>query len=153
MTGAAIMTHGFGKINESLDLWPGRFKGALMKNKVLLAAPVAALFILGGCGSGATNNEAANATAEVNKAEAKAAMPMIKSAHSFRCKDNSVVHITLMTDEVTAMVRDAPGGAPKATLTAPAAGEAYVADGYSLTVNGETATYKSPTTSSQTCRS
>jgi hypothetical protein len=57
-----------------------------------------------------------------------------------------------MNDNVTAAVRDKQEEPPVATLRAPAPGQPFVAEGFSLSGSGSTVTYKSPDAPSQTCR-
>ena len=114
----------------------------------------AALLALAGC-----NSEPETITADKNDPQAEALAkaapvelpPAIKASKTYRCKDNSLVYITFMTDGVTAMVRDKQEEPPVATLKAPAAGEAFVSEGYSLSGDGDTVTYNSPDAGSQTC--
>ena len=120
------------------------------------AAPVAAsLLILGACNkepetvnAGAPDPQAA----ELAKAKPVTLPPAIRQAKTYRCRNNSLVYVTYMTDEVTAAVRDKQEEPPVATLTAPAPGEPFVAEGYSLRVNGNTITYNSPDKGTQTCK-
>ena len=78
--------------------------------------------------------------------------PAIKSAKAYRCKDNSLVYVTLLADDVSAMVRDKQEEPPIATLKAPTPGQPFVSEGYSLTVSGNTVTYNSPDKGTQTCK-
>jgi hypothetical protein len=122
--------------------------------RILAAAAVAASLILSACSN---EPEIVDTNPDPMKEQlAKAAPvelpPAIKEAKSYRCKDNSLVHVTFLTDNITAMVRDKQEEPPVATLKAPAAGQPFVAEGFSLTVNGNTITYKSPDTGSQSCR-
>jgi hypothetical protein len=89
---------------------------------------------------------------ELAKAAPVQLPPAIASSRTYRCRDNSLVYINFMTDGVTATVRDAQEEPPVATLTAPAAGQPFVAEGFSLSGNGERVTYKSPDAPSQSCR-
>ena len=114
----------------------------------------AALLALAGC-----NSEPETITADKNDPQAEALAkaapvelpPAIKASKTYRCKDNSLVYITFLTDGMTAMVRDKQEEPPVATLKAPAAGEAFVSEGYSLSGDGDTVTYNSPDAGSQTC--
>ena len=89
---------------------------------------------------------------ELAKAPPVTLPPAIKATRTYRCKDNSLVYVTFMADDMTAMVRDKQEEPPVATLKAPAPGEAYAAEGFSLSGSGNTVTYKSPDAGSQSCR-
>ncbi len=79
--------------------------------------------------------------------------PAIASSHSYRCKDNGLVRIDLLADQKTAILRDPPTAAPT-TLTAPEAGQPYVAEGYELTatIGNRTVTLERPGKGSQSCK-
>lgn len=82
--------------------------------------------------------------------------PAIKIAKTYRCKDNSLVYVSFMTDDVTAAVRDKQEEPPVATLKAPAAGQAFVGQGesgkgFSLSGSGDTVSYTSPDSGTQSC--
>lgn len=79
--------------------------------------------------------------------------PAILSTKTYRCKDKSAVQVNFLADNLTANVRpaDQTTAAPT-TLTAPAAGEPFVAEGYSLSSNSDTMTYAAPGRPSQQCK-
>lgn len=56
--------------------------------------------------------------------------PAIAASKTYRCKDNSIVHIDWLADNQTANVRVGDGLATQ--VKAPAAGEPMVAEGYAL---------------------
>ena len=89
---------------------------------------------------------------ELAKAAPVTLPPAIKSSKTYRCKDNSLVYVTLLADDVTAMVRDKEEEPPVATLKAPAAGQPFVSEGFSLTVSGNSITYNSPDKGTQSCK-
>ncbi len=126
----------------------------MTQTRFLAAASTAALFLLAGCQAEPVKvGEAVDPQAEALKNAPPVQLPpAIKHARSYRCKDNSVVHITFMNDDTTATVRDKEGQPPLATVKAPAAGQAYAGEGYSISGDGENITYKSPKTGSQSCR-
>jgi hypothetical protein len=68
--------------------------------------------------------------------------PMIKSSHSYRCKDNSLIFVDFMTDDKTANFKSKKDG-PAVVLTALEAGKPYVsADGAkTITGGGESISY------------
>lgn len=125
-----------------------------MKTLMFAAAPLAAIFVLGGCSNDPIQVGAADPQANLVKnlsSQTPTPTPSIKSSRAYRCKDNSLVHITFMSDDITAMVRDSEEEPPRVTLKAPAPGQSFVAEGYSLSGSGTNVTYKSPDSPSQTC--
>ncbi len=79
--------------------------------------------------------------------------PSITATKTYRCKDNSVVHIDWLSDNQTANFRAEMDSAP-VQLKAPAAGEPMTAEGYSLTGDAEAAsiTITRPGISEQSCK-
>lgn len=112
-----------------------------MKQHILAAAVAAAFLSLSAC----TNEpeivdtnpdpEAANLAA-AKKVELP---PSIQASRTYRCKDNSLAYVDFYTNN-TALVRKEKGG-DAVTLTSPAAGEPYTAEGSSLSGNGPQVTY------------
>ncbi len=90
--------------------------------------------------------------AELAKAPPVTLPPAIRESKTYRCKDNSLVYVTYLADDVTAMVRDKQEEPPVATLKAPAAGQPFVSEGFSLSVDGNSITYNSPDKGTQTCK-
>lgn len=78
--------------------------------------------------------------------------PSIASSHAYRCKDNSLVYIDLLSDQKTAILRSERNG-PATPLTAPEAGQPYVAEGHELvaTIGNKTITLTRPGKGRQTC--
>ena len=64
--------------------------------------------------------------------------PSITATKTYRCKDNSVVHIDWLSDNQSANFRTDESGTP-VQLKAAVAGEAMVAEGYSLTGDAKAA--------------
>ncbi len=121
---------------------------------VFAAASVAASLSLAACSN---EPEVVDANpdpqaAELAKAPPVTLPPAIKESKTYRCKDNSLVYVTYLADNVTAMVRDKQEEPPVATLKAPAAGEPFVSEGFSLSVNGNSITYNSPDKGTQSCK-
>lgn len=114
---------------------------------------MAAFLALAGCGGEtSTTVDTANDTAELNAANVAtpASIPMIKAQKIYRCKDNSVAYVDFMTDDMTANLRAGKDG--KVTvLKAPAAGEAFEADGNKLVGNGEEVTITLSGKGAQSC--
>ncbi|MCW2365319.1 hypothetical protein M2341_000766 [Sphingobium sp. B7D2B] len=80
--------------------------------------------------------------AELANAGNVALPPMLRASTTYRCKDNSLIFVDFMTDDVTANLRTEKGG-PITGLKAPEAGQPFVsADGATkLEGAGETVTY------------
>ena len=116
---------------------------------------LAALFALAACGKSEPEVVDMNPdpqAAELAKAKPVELPPAIQTSRAYRCKDNSLVYIDFYTNN-TAMVRKAKGEEPPiATLTAPAAGQPYAANGYSVSGNGTTVTYEAPGKAAQECK-
>jgi len=124
-----------------------------MKPSLTLAA-VAAFFALAACNGGSTSaSDAANEAAANAAAEAKATPmpPMIKENKIYRCKDNSVVYVDFMNDDMTVNLRTAKDGLPT-VLKAPAAGEPFVSGETTLTGKGASITLARPGKPSQSCK-
>jgi hypothetical protein len=131
----------------------------MTQTRFLAAAPLAALSVLAACQSEPIKvGEAADPQAEALKNAPPVQLPpSIKEAKTYRCKDNSVVHISFMNDNVTAMVRDKEEEPPIATLKAPAAGQPFEGQGpegqgFKLVGSGNNVTYTSPDSGTQSCR-
>lgn len=121
----------------------------MKKTHILTAATAGALFVVASCSNEPVTDNSVDAQAEEL---AVTLPPAIKVTTTYRCKDNSLVYVSFLADDLTAMVRKEQGGAPLATLKAPAAGQPFVADGFSLTGSGDTITYSSPDAKSQSCK-
>lgn len=86
---------------------------------------------------------------ELAKAAPVEAPPMIQASHAYRCKDNSLVYLEFYTNN-TAQLRMEKGG-PATTLTSPASGQPYTAEGYSVSSNGKQISLSVPGKPSRTC--
>ncbi len=127
--------------------------------RMLAAASTAALILLAGCQSEPIKvGEGSDPQAEALKNAPKVALPpSIKAAKTYRCKDNSIVYVNFMSDNVTANVRDKEEEPPRTTLKASAPGQPFEgqgpeAQGFKLSGSGDTVTYTSPDSGTQTCR-
>ncbi|HEY0626242.1 MAG TPA: hypothetical protein VGD10_05855 [Allosphingosinicella sp.] len=89
--------------------------------------------------------------AELAKAKPVELPPAIQTSHTYRCKDNSLVYVDFYTNN-TANVRLGSREEMPTQLTAPAAGQAYTAEGYSLSGSGTNVTFSSPGKGSQSCK-
>ncbi len=124
-----------------------------MINPRTLAAAFAALFLLSACNSEPTVVGPTDPQAEALKNAPKVTLPpAIRVAKTYRCKDNSVVYVSFLADNVTAAVRDKEESPPRVTLKAPGADQPFVAEGFSLSGSGDTVTYTSPDSGTQSCR-
>ncbi|WP_250890518.1 hypothetical protein [Sphingobium nicotianae] len=75
--------------------------------------------------------------AELANAAPPPPLPMIKSSHPYRCKDNSLIYVDFMTDDVSANFK-AKQEAPITPLKAPEKGKPFVsADGKTTITAGE----------------
>ena len=79
--------------------------------------------------------------------------PSITATKTYRCKDSSLVYIDWLSDNQSANFRAEETGTP-VQLKAAAAGEAMVAEGYSLTGDAKAAsiTITRPGKGSQSCK-
>jgi hypothetical protein len=128
-------------------------------NKALLLAACAASLALSAC---QPEPEVVPSNVDTQAEALKTAPPVelppaIKVAKTYRCKDNSLVYVSFMTDDVTAAVRDKQEEPPVATLKAPAPGQAFVGQGetgkgFSLSGSGDTVSYTSPDSGTQSCK-
>jgi hypothetical protein len=124
-----------------------------MKNLLLLAAASAALMA---CEKetidpGAEKNEIAAANAA--SAPKVVLPPSIMATKTYRCKDNSVIHIDWLSDKMSANFRAEATGA-SVQLKSAVVGEAMVAEGHSLTGDAKAATINvtRPGKGAQSCK-
>ena len=127
----------------------------MTRTQLLLAR--AATAALAGCGNNDDHTIVAGPDGDVANqspaANAPVALPpSIASSKIYRCKDNSVVYIDWLSDNKSANFRAKQTDVP-VTLSAPQAGQAMVADGYSLTgtPGGGSVTLARPGKGSQSC--
>ncbi|MEH3157612.1 MAG: hypothetical protein PGN08_01065 [Sphingomonas taxi] len=128
-----------------------------MKTPFLLTA-TAALFALAACDSKPAqpdvldSNPDPMATQLANRAPVELP-PAIKAEKTFRCKDNSLLYVTLFEGDKLAMVKTAPTATP-VRLTAEKGGEPLTAEGgWKLTGTPANITVTQPGKPSQTCKS
>lgn len=126
-----------------------------MTTRLPLIAAAASLLALAACntepetvtGGGPQDDMAA----ELANAAPVELPPSVKSSHSYRCKDNSLIYVDWLSDDKTANIRTVKDGSPT-QVKAPNAGEPLVAEGYSLTGNEQTITVTVPGKGSQSCK-
>lgn len=122
--------------------------------KSLPLAALASLLALAACNKPAP--EVVDTTApDPNRAALANAAPVelppaVRADVTLRCKDNSLVYVTFFQGDKQVNVRTEKTGQPT-QLKAPAAGEPYTAEGYSLTGNEKNITLKQPGKGSLTC--
>ncbi len=125
-----------------------------MTKNTLIAAAALLILPLAACDQKAENisTQAPDPqAAELAKAPPVALPPSIKATVTLRCKDNSLVYIDFLSGDKMVNLRAEKEGAP-VVLTAPAAGEPMVADGYSMTGTPKSVTLTQPGKPSQTCK-
>lgn len=77
--------------------------------------------------------------------------PSVKANKQFRCKDNSLIFVDFMSDDLSATLRTEKNGEPTA-LKAAAKGEAFKADGgYEVLGNGGSVQITLPGKGKQAC--
>ena len=122
------------------------------KINMITAASLAALLSLSACSNEPevvdTNPDPMKD--ELAKAAPVEAPPMIQASRTYRCKDNSLVYIDFYTNN-TAQYRTEKGG-QATTLTAPAAGQAYTAEGHSVSANAAQIQLTAPGKGSLSCK-
>jgi hypothetical protein len=121
---------------------------------LLTSGAVAAAFIVAGCNrepevihAGPPDTQAA----DLAKAKPVTLPPSIAASRAYRCKDNSLIYLDFMSDQKTAIFRATKGGEP-VMLSAPEAGQPYLASGYSVTGSGTTVQFSGPGKGSQSCK-
>jgi hypothetical protein len=120
----------------------------MTRTPLILALTAAAA--LAGCNQANQADEAANEAANTAPVVLP---PAIAHSKIYRCKDNSVVYIDWLSDNLSANVRTEKNG-PPIHVMAPAEGEPLVAEGYSLTGTGtdSSVTLTRPGKGSQSCK-
>lgn len=122
--------------------------------RTTFAFALAAAAALAGCNQ-ANQADQANLDAANEAANAAPVVLPPSIAHSkiYRCKDNSVVYIDWLSDNLSANLRTEKNGAATHVM-APAVGEPMVAEGYSLTGVGteSSVTLTRPGKGSQSCK-
>ena len=127
-----------------------------MKKSLLpLAAAFAVSSLLTACNNDpiAADSRADPTAAEVAAAPKVELPPAISASKVYRCKDSSLVYIDFFADNLGANFRTVRTEAP-VRLTAPAAGEPFVAEGgYSLSGSGSSVKLARPGKPAQDCNS
>lgn len=126
-----------------------------MKPYIVLSFAAAALVSLSACGQSqpeVVDNKApdpiAARAAEAPPVEMPAA---VKDSRSYRCKDNSVIYVDFLADDVSANLRTAKDATPIA-LKAEAPGEPFKSGDYGLVGSGPSVTATIPGKDTQSCK-
>lgn len=112
---------------------------------VSLVSCAAALAVIAGCNPSpdpAQGNGAFPGGAE-GKGSDVGLPPSVKLTRIFRCADRDTYYADLLADDLTARLRRQPTG-PATELRASAPGEAFVAEQYSLSADGESLEVRRP---------
>jgi hypothetical protein len=120
----------------------------------LTAAGMAAFVFIGGCSSEPeVVGGPVDAQAEALKNAPPVALPpAIRESRVYRCRDNSVVYVNVLTDG-NVNVRSVEDDPPTATLTRESPDGPFTGGGFSLSGTGTTVNFSSPDVPSQSCRS
>lgn len=108
----------------------------MQKPPLSALAPFAlsAAILLAGCGKPTTITAGQPVDPQASQIAAAPPVklpPALLSSKSYRCQDNSLVYVDFFNDGTTANIKTKKNGTPTA-LTAPAAGQPYVGDGYTV---------------------
>ena len=126
-----------------------------MKNThFLFAAPVLIVLAATGCKQQpeTVNGYGDPMAAELANAAPVDLPPALKASKTYRCKDNSLVYIDYMSDDMTAHLRTEKGG-QLTVLKAPEAGKPFEAEGgYKVEGNGDSVTIAVPGKGAQSCK-
>ena len=120
--------------------------------RFITAASVAALLSLAACNSEPeviNGNPDPQADALANAAPVELP-PAIAASRTYRCKDNSLIYVDFYTNGTANVRLDSRENAPT-KLTSAGEGQAYTAEGYSLSANAPSVTFSAPGKASQTC--
>jgi len=123
-----------------------------MKQHILL--PVAMLAALSACGQ--SQPEVVGNLPDPQAAELAAAKPValpapIKDSRTYRCKDNSLIFVDFLADDMGANLRTEKTGVPT-PLKATAKGEPFTAEGgYEVAGNGKSVSITLPGKAKQAC--
>ncbi len=118
-------------------------------------ASLALVALLAAC-SNEPENLTAGGPADPDAAEVAAAPkvelpPMLAGSRTYRCKDNSLVHIDFFNNN-TALYKTDKDATTGTTLTAAEPGQPYTAEGYSVSGNTDNIELTAPGKGSTTCK-
>ena len=125
-------------------------------NRTAFALTLGAAAALAGCNEQNHNIESGVPDTMANEIANAAPVelpPAIAASKIYRCKDNSVVYIDWLSDSKSANIRTDKNGSPT-HVVGPEAGQAMVAEGYSLSGSATAAsvTLARPGKGSQSCK-
>ncbi|MDF0541897.1 hypothetical protein PX699_06065 [Sphingobium sp. H39-3-25] len=119
---------------------------------LLVAAP---LILLSACGKSepeVVGGPADPMATQLANAAPVALPPSVKANKTYRCKDNSLIFVDFLSDDVTANLRTEKNGAAT-KLVAAEAGKPFTAEGgYEVDGSGSTITATVPGKSAQSCK-
>jgi hypothetical protein len=126
----------------------------VMKNLSLLTAAALVASTLAACQSEpeVVSSRAPDPYAEAKKKAGPVELPpSIRETVTFRCKDNSLVYVDFFNGDKLVNIKTDPKGTPT-QLRAEAPGDAFTADGYSLTGDAKNVTVTLPGKTELTCK-
>lgn len=119
--------------------------------RLLAAAPLAALFMLGACQADPeVVGKAKDPQAEALKNAAPVELPPALVDRTYRCTDNSLVYASFAVDGSFVMIGTNENSKVRAITTTP--NSAYAGDGYTVSANADNARIKVPGKSELSCR-
>ena len=122
---------------------------------MLTAASLAAIVLLTACESDPVviGGSATDPQAEALKNAPPVELPpAIQSSTTYRCRDNSIVYVNVLTNG-TVNLRLVENEPPRQVLTRETPDGPFTGGGFSLSGTGSTVTFSSPDVRSQSCRS
>jgi len=122
-----------------------------MKNLSIIAVCAASLLVSACNKKAEVVNTDPNSENFTQSAQPVELPPAVKSSKPYRCADDSIVTVNLFQGDKQANVREGSTGAP-VILKAEEAGKPLTAEGYELTVNGNTIELTRPGHPKQDCK-
>ena len=120
--------------------------------KTLFPLAAIAALSLSACNSAPEGTEPTNTTNETAAAAAPVTLPpAVKTSHTYRCADKSLVYVDFYADDRTARLRH-ERGTPGTLLTAETPDGAFEAEGYSVSGSGTEVRIATPEAPEQACR-
>ena len=125
----------------------------MQKHRLLAAGTIAAIFLLAACNNepeAISINEYDPMAEQLKKAPpVKELPPAIAASRTYRCSDNSLFYVDFYTNN-TALLRTVRGG-DAVTLQAEGGNPPFVADGHSVSDNGESVRITAPGKNNLAC--
>jgi len=120
--------------------------------RFITAAALGSALLLTACGKPETitaGGDDPDASA-LNAAAPVELPPMVTASRTYRCADGSLVYVDFFSNNTAGYKSEKDGTATK--LTAPEAGQAYTAEGYSISGDGPKVEIAAPGKPSQSCK-